>query len=113
MTTVDVTDASFEVDVLRADRTVLVEFTAQWCPPCRTMEPVLADLAREESERLLVVKLDVDENPRTALRYGVMGAPTLMVFQGGEPVRSMVGARSRSRLRQELADVFLAAGSPR
>jgi thioredoxin 1 len=101
-----VTDDIFEAEVLRADRPVLVEFTAVWCGPCRKMAPVLAAVAREERERLRVVTVDVDENPATAMRYGVLSAPTLMVFRDGEPVKSMVGARSGFRLAQEIADVI-------
>jgi thioredoxin 1 len=101
-----VTDGSFEAEVLLAKRPVLVEFTAEWCRPCRTIAPVLASIAREECERLLVVEIDVDENPVTTMRYGVLSMPTLMVFRDGEPVRSMVGARSRFRLMQDIADVI-------
>src|SRR5262249_38265218 len=98
-----VTDASFDAEVLRADRPVLVEFTADWCPPCRMLAPVLAAVAADEHERLTVVQIDADTNPVTVLRYGVMAMPTLMLFRDGEPVRSLVGARTRSRLMQDLA----------
>jgi thioredoxin 1 len=101
-----VTDDSFETDVLRADRPVLVEFTATWCGPCRTLAPILESIAQEESARLAVAAIDVDENPATTMRYGVMSMPTLMVFHHGEPVKSMVGARPKSRLLRELADVL-------
>ncbi|MDI3386090.1 thioredoxin domain-containing protein [Streptomyces sp. B-S-A8] len=104
---VDVTDEDFAAEVLGvADRAVLVQFTAEWCGPCRQLGPVLRELAREEGERLKVVQLDVDRNPGTTVAYGVLGTPTLMVFRGGEPVRSMVGARPKRRLVQELADVL-------
>jgi thioredoxin 1 len=101
-----VTDSGFEAEVLRADQPVLVEFTAEWCAPCRTLAPVLAAIAEEQRDRLKVVAIDVDENPQTTLRYGVLGMPTLMVFWDGEPVRSIVGARSKSRLMQDIADVI-------
>ncbi|MEV0294730.1 thioredoxin [Nocardia sp. NPDC050710] len=103
---VTVTDASFAVEVLEAERPVLVDFTASWCPPCRMIAPVLAEIAAEEGERLKVVTLDVDENPATASAYSVLSMPTLMVFRGGEPVKSMVGARAKRRLLQDLADVL-------
>ncbi|MGC9667789.1 thioredoxin family protein [Planosporangium sp. 12N6] len=102
----DVTDDSFAAEVLRARLPVLVEFTAEWCPPCRRMEPVLAALAGEQRDRLRVVRIDVDENPATTLRYGVLSAPTLMVFRDGEAVASWVGARSGWRLAQDLAGVL-------
>ncbi|MGW3626710.1 thioredoxin [Streptomyces sp. NPDC000880] len=101
-----VTDADFDAEVLGADRPVLVEFTADWCGPCRQLAPVLSALASEEIDRLKVVQLDVDTNPETTTRYGVLSMPTLMVFRAGEPVKSMVGARPKRRLLQELEDVI-------
>ncbi|GAA1088339.1 MULTISPECIES: thioredoxin [Kitasatospora] len=102
----EVTDTTFATEVLAADRPVLVDFTAAWCPPCRMIAPVLAEVAREEADRLRVVQLDVDTNPETQARYGVLSMPTLMVFRGGEPVKSMVGARAKARLLRELAEVL-------
>lgn len=101
-----VTDADFDAEVLGADRPVLVEFTADWCGPCRQLAPVLSALASEETGRLKVVQLDVDTNPEITTRYGVLSMPTLMVFRAGEPVKSMVGARPKRRLLQELEDVI-------
>ncbi|MFC9673789.1 thioredoxin [Streptomyces sp. NPDC056949] len=101
----DVTDADFDTEVLGAGRPVLVEFTAEWCGPCRQLAPVLRSIADEERERLDVVVIDVDRNPETAVRYGVLSMPTLMVFKDGEPVWSRVGARSKRRLLEELAAV--------
>ncbi|MER5443862.1 thioredoxin [Streptomyces sp. NPDC002790] len=100
----DVTDADFEARVLRAERPVLVEFTAEWCGPCKQLAPVLKAVAEEERERLDVVAIDVDVNPETAVKYGVMSMPTLMVFKNGEPVWSRVGARPKRRLLEELAE---------
>ncbi|MER5587599.1 thioredoxin domain-containing protein [Streptomyces asoensis] len=102
----EVTDADFAREVLGADLPVLVEFTADWCPPCRQMGPVLTALAAQEGERLKVVQLDVDTNPETTLAYQVLSMPTFMVFRGGEPVKSMVGARPARRLLAELEDVL-------
>lgn len=101
-----VTDADFDSEVLAAGLPVLVEFTADWCGPCRQLAPVLSAVAEEEAGRLKVVQLDVDSNPEVMVRYGVLSMPTLMVFRDGEPVKSMVGARPKRRLLQELADVL-------
>lgn len=102
----EVTDADFAAEVIGADLPVLVEFTADWCPPCRQMGPVLSELAFEEADRFRVVQLDVDTNPETTLAYGVLSMPTFMVFRDGEPVTSMVGARPKRRLLQEVSDVL-------
>ncbi|MEU1202038.1 thioredoxin [Streptomyces sp. NPDC005813] len=102
----EVTDADFETEVIGADLPVLVQFTADWCGPCRQLAPVLGDIAFEEGDRIKIVQLDVDRNPETTIAYGVLSTPTLMVFRGGEPVRSMVGARPKRRLLEELADVL-------
>ncbi|MGH1551580.1 thioredoxin family protein [Streptomyces sp. L7] len=102
----DVTDENFTAEVIGAELPVLVEFTADWCPPCRQMGPVLRALAAEEGERLKVVQLNVDQNPETTNAYKVLSMPTFMVFRGGEPVKAMVGARPKRRLLEELADVI-------
>lgn len=101
-----VTDADFEAEVIGAELPVLVEFTADWCPPCRQMGPVLSALAAEEGQWLKVVQLDVDTNPETTNAYKVLSMPTFMVFKAGEPLKAMVGARPKRRLLEELADVL-------
>ncbi|MEU9362258.1 thioredoxin [Streptomyces sp. NPDC048301] len=105
----EVTDTTFDTEVGGSGLPVLVEFTADWCGPCRQLAPVLSAIAREEAGRLKVVQIDVDRNPETASRFAVLSMPTLMVFKGGEPVTSMVGARPKRRLLQELEDVLPAA----
>jgi thioredoxin 1 len=102
----EVTDADFGTEVLGAGLPVLVEFTADWCPPCRQMAPVLTALATELGGRLKVVQLDVDTSPETTNRYGVLSMPTFMLFRDGEPLRSMVGARPKRRLLEELEEVL-------
>lgn len=102
MSLLETTDATFAEDVLQADRPVLVEFTADWCPPCKMIAPVLAQIARDESDRLKVVAIDVDANPETTRRYGVLGMPTLVLFTGGEVVSQTVGARPRAAILREL-----------
>ncbi|MFD8687194.1 thioredoxin [Streptomyces sp. NPDC059651] len=105
----EVTDTTFDAEVLAAGLPVLVEFTADWCGPCRQLAPVLGAIAGEEAGRLKVVQIDVDHNPETAARYAVLSTPTLLVFRDGEPVKSMVGVRPKRRLLQELEDVLPAA----
>ncbi|MER8070157.1 thioredoxin [Streptomyces sp. NPDC094034] len=100
-----VTDTDFDNEVLKAGVPVLVEFTADWCGPCRQLAPVLSAVAGEQADRLKVVQLDVDTNPEVTARYGVLAMPTLMVFRAGEPVKSMVGARPKRKLLQELEEV--------
>ncbi|MEV0482942.1 thioredoxin [Streptomyces sp. NPDC050508] len=102
----EVTDENFAEEVIGAELPVLVEFTADWCPPCRQMAPVLRALATEEADRLKVVQLNVDQNPETTNAYKVLSMPTFMVFRGGEPVKAMVGARPKRRLLEELSDVL-------
>ncbi|CAL9575942.1 Thioredoxin 1 [Streptomyces sp. enrichment culture] len=101
----EVTDADFAAEVIGSDLPVLVEFTADWCPPCRQMAPVLSALAEEEGDRLRVVQLNVDRNPVTTNAYKVLSMPTFLVFRGGEPVKSMVGSRPKRRLLEELSEV--------
>ncbi|MFF3017012.1 thioredoxin family protein [Streptomyces sp. NPDC057939] len=107
---IEVTDADFDAEVLRERRrTVLVEFTAAWCGPCRQLAPVLAAVAEEEADRLKVVVIDADGNPDTVTRYGVLSMPTLLVFRDGEPVRQMVGARPKRKLLLELREQLATA----
>ena len=102
--TVDVTDATFRDDVLASDKTVLVDFWAEWCGPCKMVAPVLDEIAGENKERLTVAKLDIDRNPAAARDYQVMSIPTMIVFQNGKPVKQIVGAKPKAALLRDLAD---------
>jgi thioredoxin 1 len=99
-----VTDESFDTDVLGAPRPVIVEYWAQWCPPCRLVGPVLDAIAAERAGQVDVVKLNIDENPRTAQKYGILLVPTLNLFRDGEVVKQVIGAKSKSALLREFAD---------
>jgi thioredoxin 1 len=96
----DVTDRTFEQDVLRADLPVVVDFWAPWCGPCRAVEPILEDLAREHTGRVRFVRLNIDDNFATSTRYDVLSVPTAILFAEGEPQKAVIGARSRSHFER-------------
>ena len=102
--TVDVTDATFSTDVLQSDKTVLVDFWAEWCGPCKMVAPVLDEIAGENKDTLTVAKLDIDRNPDAMRKYKIMAVPTLMVFQKGEVVKEIRGAKPKAALLRDLAD---------
>jgi len=103
-TTKKVTDETFEADVLKNDKPVLVDYWAEWCGPCKMVAPVLEAIAEEHGDKLDIVKLNVDENPVVTQKDGILNIPTLGVFKNGEVVKELVGARSKSALLRELAD---------
>ncbi|MFD1715135.1 thioredoxin [Amnibacterium flavum] len=103
----EVTDANFEQEVLSSGKTVIVDFWAEWCGPCRRVGPILEQIAVENSDKIEVVKLNVDDNPQTAAKYHITSIPAMKVYQGGEVVKSVIGAKPKPALESELA-AFLA-----
>jgi thioredoxin 1 len=98
----NVSDDNFQAEVLENEQPVLVDFWAPWCGPCRVVAPVLEEIAAEQAEKLRVVKLNVDDNQRTAAQYGVMSIPTMILFKNGQPAKTIVGAYPKKRLEAEL-----------
>ncbi len=95
---VHVTDSSFEQDVLKSETPVLVDYWAEWCGPCKSIAPILDEIATEYSDKIRVAKLNIDDNPATPPKYGIRGIPTLMLFKGGNVEATKVGAVSKSQL---------------
>jgi len=102
----EVTDASFEQDVLKAEKPVLVDFWAAWCAPCRRVAPVLEQIAAEHPDKLEIVKLNVDENPETAMRYQITSIPAMKVYSGGEVVKTVIGAKPKPAIEADLASIL-------
>ena len=98
----DVTDTSFDEDVLKSDRPVLVDFWAEWCAPCKMIAPVVKEIADDYGDRLRVVKMDVDANPNTAAKFSIRSIPTLLLFQNGQVVDQLVGAVSKDRIVEKV-----------
>jgi thioredoxin 1 len=99
-----VSDATFEETVGASSTPVIVDFWAEWCGPCKMIAPALEEIANEHEGKLTVAKLNVDDNPDTARRFDVMSIPTLLVFQDGQPVKRLVGAKGKGQLLQDLAE---------
>jgi thioredoxin 1 len=101
-----VTDDTFELDVLRADGPVLVDFWAEWCGPCKQIAPSLDEISEELEGKVSLAKINIDENPETPSKYGVRGIPTLMLFKGGEVASTKVGALPKSKLKEWVESVI-------
>ena len=99
----ELTDASFEQEVIQAETPVIVDFWAPWCGPCHAVEPILRQLEEEHGDRITFAKLDIDQNLQTATRYDVLSIPTVILFEGGEPRETVIGARPRSYYEQAWA----------
>ena len=106
MSIAHVNDKNFNEEVLKADLPVLADFFAEWCGPCKTVAPVLEEIAREYSGKIKVVKVDVDQAGSTATHFGIMSVPTLMFFKDGQVISQSVGAMSKYELKNKLKEVF-------
>ena len=104
MSTVAVTDANFESEVLKSDTPVLVDFWAEWCPPCKAIAPILEELSGEMSGKVKIAKVNIEESPQAPTKYGVRSIPTLIVFKNGETVSQNVGAMAKPDLQKWLND---------
>lgn len=99
-----VTTASFDADVINNPKPVLVDFWAEWCGPCRMVSPIVDEIGKEHSDKLEVVKVNVDEEPELAMRFGITGIPAFKLFENGQVVKDMVGAKPKFALEQDLAN---------
>lgn len=107
MSTLAITDDSFEADVLKATCPVLVDFWAEWCGPCKQIGPALEELSSELAGKLTIAKLNIDDSPSTGSRYGVRGIPTMMIFKDGQVVSTKVGAMAKSRINEWIAQTLV------
>lgn len=109
MSTVKVTDESFERDVLQSDKPVLVDFWAEWCGPCKQIAPALEQISEELADHVVIAKVDIEESPTTPSRYGVRGIPTMMLFRGGQMASMKVGAMPKQKILEWLSEAGVQA----
>ena len=100
------TDQNFQDEVIKSDTPALVDFWAPWCAPCRMVSPIIEELAKEYEEKLKVGKVNVDENPNSASRFGIMSIPSVLVFKNGEPIKTMVGAQSKENFKKGIEEAL-------
>jgi len=100
----DVTDHNFATEVLASEKPIMVDFWAEWCGPCRAVSPILDQIASEHADKIDVVKINVDDNPETAMKYQVTSIPTMKIFRGGEVVKTVIGAKPKPALEADLAE---------
>ena len=105
MAVIDVTDASFATDVLKADKPVLVDYWADWCGPCRQLSPIVDELSKTYGDRMVFAKLDTNTNPDVPMRQGVMALPTLQFFQGGRVAKSLSGGKTKNALKKVIEEL--------
>lgn len=103
---IDITDASFEEEVIKSDTPVLVDFWADWCAPCKMIAPMVDDLSVEYDGKVKFAKVDVDSNPKVATTYGIRGIPTLLIFNGGSPIGQVVGAVPKAVLKRRIEEAI-------
>ena len=103
---IEISDATFDQEVVKADTLVLVDFWADWCGPCKMIAPIVEELAEEYDGRIKFTKLDVDSNPKSATNFGIRGIPTLLIFNDGKPVDQVVGAVSKAALKKRLEEAL-------
>lgn len=111
MSTVKVTDESFEADVLKADKPVLVDFWAEWCGPCKQIAPALEQIAEQLAGQVTIAKVDIDSSPTTPARYGVRGIPTMMLFRDGQMASMKVGAMPKQKILEWLTEAGVASAA--
>jgi thioredoxin 1 len=102
MSNIVVTDSNFEQEVINSDIPVIVDFWAEWCAPCRLIAPLVDDIGNEYAGKLKVCKLDVDSNPQTSMKYGIRSIPTLLIFKGGQPVETIIGAVPKEMILEKI-----------
>ena len=107
MALLDLSDKTFDKEVLQSRIPVLVDFWAPWCAPCRVVSPIIEELGTEYNEKIKVTKINVDDNPETASKYSVMSIPSIFIFKNGKPVKTMVGAQGKESFKKEIEEILV------